>query len=93
MLNKYTVSNLIGKKVRHFKGKEYLVLCKAEHTETGEAMIVYKALYGECKVYVRPLEMFISKVDTERYPNINQVFRFELIKEKDTKLGGINNGK
>lgn len=50
-------NNLIGKKVKHFKGKEYLVLGEAEHTETGEKMVIYKDLYGECKTYVRSREI------------------------------------
>ena len=66
---------------RHFKGKEYRVLSKAENTETGETMVVYKALYGEFKVYVRPYEMFMSKVDKIKYPNIEQEYRFEWIFE------------
>lgn len=68
-----------GRMARHFKGKNYLIIDIAEHTETGEKMVVYKALYGECKVYVRPLDMFLSKVDKVKYPNVQQEFRFELI--------------
>lgn len=56
---------LIGKKFRHFKGNEYLVLHIASHSETLEEMVVYKALYGEMGVWVRPLAMFLEQVEVE----------------------------
>lgn len=68
-----------GRMVRHFKGKNYLVIDVAKHSETSEKMVVYKALYGDCKVYVRPLDMFLSRVDKAKYPNVKQEYRFELI--------------
>ncbi len=52
-----------GKKYRHFKGKEYLVLHIARHSETLEEYVVYQALYGEMGIWVRPLEMFMEKVE------------------------------
>ena len=65
----------------HFKGNKYKVLNIAEHTETGDKMVVYQALYGENKIYVRPYNMFISKVDIEKYPDVEQEYRFELVED------------
>lgn len=63
--------------VKHFKGNWYKILNIAEHTETGEKMVVYQALYDDFKTYVRPLKMFAEKVDKVKYPKVEQVFRFE----------------
>ena len=63
---------------RHFKGDLYLVEDIVYHSETKEKMVLYRALYGTGKRYVRPLDMFASKVDREKYPNVKQEYRFEL---------------
>lgn len=52
-----------GKKYRHFKGNEYLVLHLAKHSETLEPLVVYQALYGDMGIWVRPLTMFLEEVD------------------------------
>lgn len=68
-----------GARLKHFKGKEYIILAIAEHTETGESLVVYRAEYGEKKVYARPFSMFVSEVDIEKYPDVIQKYRFEVI--------------
>ncbi|MBQ8431106.1 MAG: DUF1653 domain-containing protein [Clostridia bacterium] len=63
---------------RHFKGDYYLVEDIVLHSETKEKMVLYRALYGEKLLYVRPYDMFLSPVDKEKYPNVKQYYRFEL---------------
>lgn len=72
-----------GDVVRHFKGNRYRILCFARDSETQEEMVVYRALYGERGVWVRPKAMFFSPVDREKYPQAQQAWRFERAGEEE----------
>ena len=63
----------------------YKIVGLAKHTETKEMVVVYQSLYGDFGMYVRPYDMFIGKVDKEKYPDIQQVYRFEKVEEEQEK--------
>lgn len=63
---------------KHFKGDYYMVEDVATHSETREKYVVYRALYGERNLYIRPYEMFLSEMDREKYPDVEQKYRFQL---------------
>lgn len=63
---------------RHFKGDYYMVEDVATHSETREKYVVYRALYGEGNLYIRPYDMFLSEMDREKYPDVEQKYRFQL---------------
>ncbi|MGN0775547.1 MAG: DUF1653 domain-containing protein [Candidatus Ventricola sp.] len=70
-----------GDIVRHFKGNLYEVLYFARDSETREDVVVYRALYGERGVWVRPKAMFLSEVDRQKYPDAAQTYRFERVED------------
>ena len=63
---------------KHFKGDYYIVEDIALDSETLEKRVIYRGLYNNGKLFVRPYENFLEKVDKEKYPNIKQEYRFEL---------------
>lgn len=73
-MNKLVINGIY----KHFKGDYYLVEGIALDSETKEEMVVYRRLYGDCGLWVRPKKMFLSEVDYEKYPNVKQKYRFEL---------------
>ncbi len=72
---------------RHFKGNIYQIRCLAKHSETGEMMVVYQAMYDTFQIYVRPLAMFMEEVDVEKYPDARQQYRFELLQDSELVSG------
>ncbi len=69
----------VGSTYRHFKGKDVIVLYLAKDSETEEDLVVYKHI-DEDTIWVRKMDMFLSKVDKDKYPDIKQVYRFEEVK-------------
>lgn len=68
----------INRIYRHFKGDYYIVVDIAKYTETNEDVVIYRKLYDDGSLFVRPLNMFLSEVDQNKYPEVKQKYRFEL---------------
>lgn len=66
---------------RHFKNKYYIVEDVAYHSETKEEYVVYRRLYGDNSLWIREKRMFLSPVQKDKYPNVQQYCRFELVDE------------
>jgi hypothetical protein len=71
---------------KHFKGNYYLVVDLAHDSETKKIMVVYRRLYSDNSLWVRPLDMFLSEVDKEKYPFVKQKYRFEEVELKDKSI-------
>ena len=67
----------------HFKGGKYKVITTAQHTETGEMLVIYISMGIGGNIYARPIDVFLSEVDHEKYPDVKQKYRFEYIKGGD----------
>ena len=74
----------LGRVYRHFKGDYYLAEALASDSETGRPFVVYRKLYGDGSLWLRPLDMFLSPVDKEKYPDAAQEYRFELVEIPST---------
>ena len=67
----------VGQKYRHFKGSLMEIIAIARHSETNELLVIYKHIDSN-DIWARPIDLFLSEVDHNKYPNVKQKYRFEL---------------
>lgn len=79
------ITNSKGKIFRHFKGDLYLIEDLVKHSETQEIMVLYRALYGDCELFVRPYNMFIEEVPKDKINPTGQKYRFQEFEVKSIK--------
>lgn len=70
---------------KHFKGDYYLVEEIAKDCETLEDVVIYRKLYDDGTCWIRPLNDFLGEIDKEKYPNVEQIYKFELIEVKSNR--------
>lgn len=69
----------VGTIYQHFKGNKYKILCIALNIETDKRMVIYQDITNKDRIFARDYDMFISKVDRDKYPDVKQIYRFEEI--------------
>ena len=62
---------------QHYKGDKYIVVGTGTHSETLEEYVIYRALYGDGKVWIRPMSLFLDEIDHQKHPGIKQKYRFQ----------------
>ena len=70
-----------GEKYRHFKGNAYIVVCLATDVDSNDTLVIYRDMFDYNKVWSRSLAEFMSEVDSKKYPEVTQKYRFEKVCE------------